>query len=699
MGLVRFSSKGYSFTVIAWLLGLGIFYRSVFLSFFSRIIGDPGDGQLIISLHEHWYRVLRGLESWNETIFFYPVQNSLGYSDTFFFTGILYSGLRHLGADPFIALQSVLFLLATIGFWSMYGWLVSCRNLARPVAAFGGLLFVIASPVFLSANNSHIQLLSVWLLPVGLILIEKCIAAILQKRLIWLPFLCLCTAFALLAYSTFYVAFFFALLGLMGVAVACLVRPREAIQLVRSLYLDWRQYVPGALVGFVFTGLFLYTYLPVHEETGGRVFEEVLPRVPQLVDLFNHTGSNLLWGIFNDRFWPYSNPHNRELHLGLTPLMGILAILSSLVVIGWGVAKRKTVPAILAFIFLAGLSLLLRTGDQTVWRFVFDHIPGASAIRVPSRLNLVLLIPAILMICIVLHGLLMRNKTWLRRLTVIIAILVLLEQIQLVNPANLYRNEKMKLATHAAHPPLGIDAFLAFSKPWEGWNTDVPQNTATFLAEQWNMPTINGRSGFAPPHWNFFGMDRALGLDPLIHWATVSGISGKIGIYDISANQWLRTLDFSTNANGSLINTDLFQLPPQSFATLSRAGWSEPELWGIWSMDKSAQFNFAPEHFPSTASALSLKARAFVNPDHPAQIVTIFVNERLMATLDFTLEKPIVEQLIHIPNDMGPIRVVSFRMENPCSPQSVGAGQDGRLLGIGLQSLIILSDTPNKETL
>lgn len=699
MGLVRFSSKGYSFTIIAWLLGLCIFFRSVFLSFFSRIIGDPGDGQLIISLHEHWYRMLRGLESWNETIFFYPVQNSLGYSDTFFFTGILYSGLRHLGADPFIALQSVLFLLASIGFWSMYGWLVSCRNLARPVAAFGGFLFVIASPIFLSANNSHIQLLSVWLLPVGLILIEKCIAAILQKRVIWLPFLCLCTGFGLLAYSTFYVAFFFALLGFMGVAFACLVRPAAAIQLVRSLYLDWRQYVPGALVGFLFTGLFLYTYLPVHKETGGRVFEEVLPRIPQLVDLFNHTGSNLLWGIFNDRFWPYSNPHNRALHLGLTPLMAILAILSSLVVLVWGIAKRKAVPAVLAFVFLAGLSLLLRTGDQTVWRFVFDHIPGASAVRVPSRLSLVLLIPAILMVCLPLHGLLMRQRPWGTRLALTISIVVLLEQIQLVNPANLYRKEKLELASRATPPPAEIDAFLAFSKPWEGWNTDVPQNTATFLAERWNVPTINGRSGFAPPHWNFFGMDRAQGLDPLINWATNSGISGKVGIYDMSANQWLRTVDFSTNANGSLIDTDLFHLPPQSFATFSRAGWSEPELWGIWSMDKSAHFNFAPKHFSSIASALSLKARAFVHPDHPSQTVTVFLNERQVATLDFTLEKPIVELLIQLPNDIGPIRVVSFKMENPCSPQSVGAGQDGRLLGIGLQSLIILSDTPKKETL
>lgn len=692
MGLVRFSSKGYSLTVIAWLLGTCIFYRSVFVSFFHRIIGDPGDGQLIISLHEHWYRVLRGLESWNETIFFYPVQNSLGYSDTFLFTGILYSGLRHLGADPFIALQGVLFLLTTIGFWAMYSWLTSCRALARPVAAFGGLLFIIASPIFLSARNSHIQLLSVWLLPVGLILIERCIIAIQGKRLIWFPILCLCTWFGFLAYSTFYVAFFFALLGLIGGAFAVLVRPRGAISVVRSLRSDWRQYVPGAIVMGLTAALFLYTYVPVHEETGGRVFEEVLPRIPVLADLFNHTRSNLLWGIFNDRFWPYSNPHNRALHLGLTPLLGILAILSSLVTLVWGLAKRQAIPAVLAFVFLAGLSLLFRTGDQTVWRFVFDHIPGASAIRVPSRLSLVLLIPAILMICLPLHGLLMRNNRWGTRFAVTIATVVLLEQIQLVNPANLYRSEKLELASRATPPPSEIEAFLAYSEPWEGWNKDVPQNTATFLAEQWNLPTINGRSGFAPSNWNFFDMNREQGLGPLIEWATVSGITGKIGLYDMTQNRWLRTVDFGTKPEHSLMDIDLFTLLPDGFDSFQRAGWSEPELWGIWSNAEEATFAFTSDHFRSPAAALSIKARAFVHSQHPVQDITVFVNERQVATLTFTLAEPVREETLHLPNDIGLIRSISFSIPDPCAPSSLGMGEDKRLLGIGIESLTLLSE-------
>ena len=80
--------------LIACAAGLVIFFRSFFLSGGDLIIGDMADGQLIQSIHEHWYRVFRGLDGWLDMGFFYPVGNELGFSHTFLLSGIPYGAVR-----------------------------------------------------------------------------------------------------------------------------------------------------------------------------------------------------------------------------------------------------------------------------------------------------------------------------------------------------------------------------------------------------------------------------------------------------------------------------------------------------------------------------------------------------------------------------------------------------------------------------
>jgi hypothetical protein len=694
MGILRRCFSARTAPVLLWVLGITVFFRGAALSLFTRVIGDDGDGQLIVSLHEHWYRVMRGLEGWNETLFFHPFKHALGYSDTFFATGLLYSVLRHFGLDQFLALQGVYLLLATLGYGSMYLWLHRYRGLGRLPAAIGALLLIIASPVYLAARNSHLQLLSVWLLPIGILLLEQAFAAVQARRAPWAYYLGFAFWFGFLAYSTFYIAFFFALLCLIGLAGGLLLHFRKGTDFIVFNYHEWRQSLPALAAGGLWGSLFLVTYLPARKETGGRVFEELLPRLPTLADILNHTDTNLLWGPLNTRFWPYADPHNTELALGLTPLLALLAGTMALYVFLRPSLRAQPVMAIAAVVLCGGMALLVREGDFILWKFIFETLPGAEAIRVPSRLNVVLVIPAILLGAHFLHYLFSHPTGLWRKVGGLLAVLLVAEQIQLVDSANLHRAEKLRLASRATPPPAEAEAFLAFSEPWRGWNRDVPQNTAIFLAEQWGLPTINGRSGFAPPQWNFFNMDPGAALHALAPWAQASGMTNRVALYDISTNTWFRTFDFALTGDASLLDIDLLSLAPDRFNALVAADWSGHEPWGLWSDGATPTLVFQPVHFPEPTAALSLVARAFLHLDKPTSLVGLIVNGRPIKSWTLTLEQPVVREIVRLPADIGPIREMVFDIAEPVSPASLGVSSDERLLGIGLESLIFHGSFP-----
>lgn len=697
MGMPRFRLSGISLTCFLWISGLLIFFRSAFISLFDRVLGDPGDGQLIVSLHEHWYRVLNGLESWNQTIFFYPVENALGYSDTFLATGIAFAGLRALGIDPFLSMMGVLMLLASIGFWAMYTWLILPRKIAKPVAAFIAFLFIIASPAYLTVRNAHLQLLYVWLLPMGILLLESYFAALRLKRGIWVYFCGFCFWFGLLVYSAFYVGFFFALLLLIAFTALLVIAFRDVVTLLREGLLRWREHIPGLFTISGWAGLFLYTYLPARRESGGRLFHEILPRIPHPEDLLNHSTTNALWGFLNERFWPYENGNIWPLELGLTPLLALLGVLSVLFIIANASRRSQLGLWIALIVLLGGWAALFRSGDQSVWYYIYSYIPGAEAIRVPSRLSMALLVPALLLVAVVLQCFFRSGSRWIRRIGWLVAALLMLEQIQLVDNAHLDRGDKLALAARAAEPPSDIDACLIFGEKWEGWNSDVPHNTATFLAEQWNLPTINGRTGFAPSYWQFGDMRPGGAFHHLTPWARKKNVSGRIGLYDMTQNRWFRSIDFGISIKDSLVGVDLLSLPADIFAKIGTKDWSTQEPWGVWSNGPSPTLLFTENQFPTSCDSLTIVARGYVHSEKPTQTVDLIINDQFVATWTFSLEKPNLKTTVLLPDKIGPVREVRLKVSNPRTPASLGDGNDGRALGIGLFSLTFNAVSPVAE--
>ena len=83
----------------------------------NSFLGDPMDGRLLILLHEHWYKFAVGKENFFETNFFYPEQNTFGYSDIYLLSGFIYVIFRIFNLTEINSIQYtylIIFCITTV---------------------------------------------------------------------------------------------------------------------------------------------------------------------------------------------------------------------------------------------------------------------------------------------------------------------------------------------------------------------------------------------------------------------------------------------------------------------------------------------------------------------------------------------------------------------------------------------------------
>jgi hypothetical protein len=83
----------------ACLLALLLFYRAHLFTVPLHFTGDTEDSLIQAARLEHWFGVFRGRYHWRDPIFFYPEKDVLGYNDSYFLYGVLYSVYRSFGLD------------------------------------------------------------------------------------------------------------------------------------------------------------------------------------------------------------------------------------------------------------------------------------------------------------------------------------------------------------------------------------------------------------------------------------------------------------------------------------------------------------------------------------------------------------------------------------------------------------------------
>jgi hypothetical protein len=673
---------------IVWVSTTLLYFRNVLFSEFSQTIGDPADGRLITSIHEHWFRWFQGREGWFDLSFFYPLENTLGYSDTFLGTGLIFSLLRFLGIEPFISMQVVLIVLATIGYTSFFIWLNRYRRYGVGISSYCAGLFIISSQMYLASRNSHIQLLSIWQFPIGIILIEQCLRAFPKREAkLWIPATLLCAWFGLLTYSTFYIAYFFGLL----ISLACIGAVfffgfKNSLKALYSYRIRLLHFIPGMTVLGLFAILFFKTYLPVLHETGGRSLEVVVEHLPLPKDLINHSETNALWGKISEHIWDYEHHLYWELELGFTPLFFLFLSLFSITRFLKNGA-RVGEAWIAGFTFLAGTLLVVRLGNFTFWAIPYYLVPGSEGIRAAFRFNLALLIPALFLLATYFNSLAQQVNIEKRIIMVCLGTFLVLEQIHFVQNAKTSRTEILEQVSVAIPPPPEADAFFAFRDVDDHWQQILVQHHAVHLSQVWNIPTINGRSGFVPEGWHFENTQPGSFIRQITPWARAKGITGTVFLYDIDSKKWVRGIDFGKNASANYENTDLLQLGPDIFREISFGSWSDQEVWGVWTNGRQAGFTFNEGNLPGPIAKIELDAMGFVHSRHPVTEVDVLVNDTLITTLTFDLNNQRQKSAVDLPAGIGNVETLSFQIRNPMSPSDLGLSTDSRQLGIGFYSL------------
>jgi hypothetical protein len=541
-----------AFTILAGVLAVVFLFRLQIFSGFEYLVGKILDGRLILVIVDHWRQVFAEGAPWKDIPAYWPERGTLGYSDTFFFHGIIYNLLRLTGMGQYTAFSLTFVLLAALGFGTLYVLLRRFMDVPRPIALLSSALFINLAPTQTILANTHLQLCSIWLCP-GLILLGW--NAVRKNSPVWAALFG--AGLALTFFTTYYIPWFCALFcmtcaGVFAVTgsirVACVGGGLKAVanlpgKVLRLALPYWKTGLSFAAAFVVFLIPFAVLYLPVVKSRGGRTIADALDNLPRLPDFLNTGADNPFWGWINQSLSLDTRPMMWELHYGL-PVLTLLAFLAATGLLARSLFRER--PGTLRFqAACAGIAvllcwlLMLRVGNSTLWRHVLDWVPGASGVRAVFRFNVVLSAVAIVVCAVCAKDFWERGGRTAKVL--LLAGLCLLFAEQVSPPSTQYimvRSELDAFMSKIQPPPADARVFFVLRRNWE--NEVVDQNNAMCLSQRFGIPTINGQSGMTPVNWNLAYPLSSDYLDNVRSWLRAHGSPQGVYCVMLDEGTWNR---------------------------------------------------------------------------------------------------------------------------------------------------------------
>ena len=680
--------------LFAAVVAAAVYFRASVASGFDILPCDKWDGSLIFGIVDHWRLVFSGARDWRSLQMFWPVPGAIGYSDTFFLHGALYSALCGSGMDHYHAFTAVFMAMAAAGFAGMHLLLRRWLKLPFPLALAVSFLFVNLAP--LGAAGTHLQLATAWLLP-WLVLcgLEAAACGGRVRR-------CLFAAgagilFAALFLTTFYVPWFFAF----ALAVAAAVWfARQIGTDVGGLARALRRLLAGRgfpaiffIAAFIAALVpFLAAYLPALLSGGSWSYKGLSRSLPGLVDFVNVGGANYVWGRFFGS-WLDARDYAYELHFGLPPVTLAAFILALVFFLRERAQGRLTGEGRAALYCGAAVVvswiLLLRVGGMSLWSVVHALVPGAGAIRAVFRFNAVLSFFALLAVAILLKKLWEKPDARIRGVVVAFLAAMIFEQFSALDTASLLRrSEDLRFMESVPPPPSDARAFYVESAAMDSVRAQI---TAFRVAQRYGLETVNGFSGSAPGGFLARDTHSPDYARNVAGWLDFEPPDGFYAL-DFDAKVW-RPAAFPKPAmylSGSDIVRSGF------FGNFNAGGWSEVETTGVWSDGRFAKLVlFSGKDFKGP-KRLEMECSAFLPKGTPFQRATIRVNGRRLGEVEFRKAGETRRFSFILPDDCNDAAklVFSFDIPKARSPLSRGLWNDDRRLGIQLKSFVVKNAAP-----
>ena len=276
-----------------------LFFRNILTN--DNLIGSNGDARYIDLILEHYYRFLQGQENFTDLRCFYPVTNTISYSDMLLALAIPFCILRAMGASMFMANKIGLILIHALGTASTVFLLDRKMKLKPYATVIGTIIFCYATS--LSTKTWHNQMLAVCLFPLMFILLWiffENISKSNAKRIF--SGLGAVSMLALIFYTSFYNAYYFLIFAVYTVIAYFVVLSRKKAHPFRGLWSFIKKH-PVETVCYVVYGIaimipFVLIYLPTLRQSGGWEWETVILVLPTWRDFFNVGPYNLIYGPF-----------------------------------------------------------------------------------------------------------------------------------------------------------------------------------------------------------------------------------------------------------------------------------------------------------------------------------------------------------------------------------------------------------------
>jgi len=513
---------------------------------FRVIPVDMLDGRLIVAIHEHWYQVFSGRVGWKDIPQFWPLEGTLGFSDAFFLTSIPYSIARGLGADLYFSFMVMLLGIALIGYFSCYRLFATLFKFPKILSIFLSYLFLNTSLTHNAIAHSHPQLLIIWLLPLLILFLHAAFygTGLLSMLLSVVSGLWLGLLFLTGYYISWYFIFFTSLAFLFWIIFQGFAQRLKPPSLERPFASFWRTMAErkvfvklGLMMAFGGLSLipFFHLYLPINVQYGERVWGEMRLIVPSFKEFFNQGTYNWMWsGLVQSLGW-FSDKWPQARSMGFGPLFFALFVLCSGTVLCSKYRNNQgsehiLLVCVLICTILCCLCLNFRVGEFTLWKYMYQWVPGATAISFFHRLNFILLLP-----CLTIIGWALREVVWNPQNRIFgccLGILVILEQQpSRVSDYAMRYHEAVSRTVHVQPPPPEAAVFyLRSSTKSEKWQ--FSQLDALFVAQQYGLRTVNGYSGIYPKNWWLYDPSESWYPQEVRRWIHLNGAQPS-GLYEL----------------------------------------------------------------------------------------------------------------------------------------------------------------------
>jgi hypothetical protein len=494
----RFVFLVWIFALYATVLLAGVLcaFHPTLLSGGTRIQTDPADTLFNHYVLEHsWLWVSRpGYAGtfWSPPCF-YPARLTLAYSENLLGTAPVY-WLYRSALGPPMAYAAWMITVCSLTY-ATTALALRCLGVAHGFAAFGAFVFAFGLPRMV--NLCHHQLLPHLFAPLA-VCATWCFLT--RPRL---PTLAgLLAACLLQALSSIYLGWF--LLLALAIFIPCLLATHRNCwpQLV---HFSRRSWVPVAGMLAATTLFFAVFLIPYREANRGfvRDWQECTPHMPKVRDwlLPPPVGATARWlsidcGTPNLECWCFPG----WVVLALAGLGAVLAICRPRLL---GAERARVVLALLATALTLAVLSLADVRDGLLWRFVYDHVPGAMAIRAVGRVGLTVLLFALAGGLLTLDALTRvpgTSKRWRWTVAGVVLLLGALEQIDLELPSFDVSSFYPHAEALGKRLQRGTASYI-LSRP------EIPWYTGELLA-MWaglysNRPVINGYSGRWPDRYPY----------------------------------------------------------------------------------------------------------------------------------------------------------------------------------------------------